>query len=218
MIQGRWVVGAVLLAGAGFCAGGSLSAETIVGGFVGAAGYRYIADADFADTAMLDDGLRASAFAMRIPGIDGGGVIGGLGVDDAHPAEAQLEAALSLLDFASNSAGESHGESLGMSGGSTVAHPAPTPPSLVDLRSVSSRGPIDLIDDVIAVPAGANNPTPSSAVGDDVLVEDAVPVLAVLGLVAAGLLLVEYLRRHRRAALARRVKRSFDRRPRPLHR
>jgi hypothetical protein len=62
-----------------------------------------------------------------------------------------------------------------------------------------------MVDDLAAAPTEANEDT-------NVDIEDAVPALAALSLLVAGLLLVGFVRRRRRAAIARRVKRSFERR------
>jgi hypothetical protein len=209
MTQGKLLVSAVLLAGAVVCAGGALPAATIVGGFTGSGGPPFAADADFADAATLGEWLPAPARAIRIPGIDDEGVIGGPAVNGVNPLDNRRAVVFPSLDFTSEAADSVDGEPLGTLAGTTVLDLGGTPSPPEDFASVSGGVSIDLIGDLVTAPTGTVDSTPPSVADDDLLFEDAVPVLAALGLLAAGFLLLRLGRRHRRAVVARRVKRQF---------
>jgi len=63
--------------------------------------------------------------------------------------------------------------------------------------------------------AAADDGDASSVITGDFRIEDAVPALAVVALFVAGLLLLWLVRRHRRAAFVRRIKRNVSRNRQP---
>jgi hypothetical protein len=81
-------------------------------------------------------------------------------------------------------------------------------PSLPPLRAGIAPA---LLDELVARPEDTEDTGPFWAGRGDIVVNYAVPALAVLALVVAGLLLRELVRRRQRAALARRIKRNFRR-------
>jgi hypothetical protein len=203
MTRGGLLVGAVLLAGAGVCASSASPVAITAGGFIGPGSLTSAADADrsFADTT-VSESLAAKAFAIPIPGIDDAAIFVGF-ADDL--AENQRAAAFPSLDFASGSTDDAGGEPLGAPARPAAVDVAGVLSPAEDFRTVSSGVSVDLVDDLAAAPTEANEDT-------NVDIEDAVPALAALSLLVAGLLLVGFVRRRRRAAIARRVKRSFERR------
>ena len=155
------------------------------------------------------NGSRRRRVAIRIPGIDDERVIGGPAVNGVNPPDNRRAVVFPSLDFTSEAAGSVDGEPLGTLAGTTVLGLGGTPSPSEDFASVSGGVSIDLIGDLVTAPTGTADSTPPSVADDDLLFKDAVPVLAALGLLAAGFLLLRLGRRHRRAVVARRVKRQF---------
>lgn len=216
MTQAISLAGAALLAGA-VCAGGAAPAAETRWGLIGSGCCPFGVDGNFADAARLDDRFRTPALASRISGIDEGAV-GGSVADDINGSENKGAAPLPSVDFTSGSAGRVDGEPREPAAGSAgvdVTRMLSPPQDFEILPSAISAA---VIEDLPAAPTEADQEAPSEIVGSDILVEDAVPALSALGLLSASFLLLGFVRRHRRAALARRVKRSFAQRARPLRR
>ncbi len=213
MNRGTLAVGAVLLAAAASGIGYASPAGSIGGGFMGSDGapLAALADSFLAGSSPVGERLQPDPFARRDDAVDVRGGLRGHAADEAAARGSGSAVASPSGDVPSGSGGDLEAELLKALEASTVFNPAAAPSPPEDYRILSS-GPVDLVNDLVVAPAAANDAAPSSVPGDDMLVQDAVPALAALGLVAAALLLREFVRRRRRAALARRVKRNFGRR------
>jgi hypothetical protein len=212
MNRGTLAVGAVLLAAAASATGYASPAGSIGGGFMGSDGapLAALADSFLAGSSPVGERLQPDPFARRDDAVDVRGGLRGHAADEAAARGSGSAVASPSGDVPSGSGGDLEAELLKALEASTVFNPAAAPSPPEDFRILSS-GPVDSVNDLVVAPAAANDAAPSDP-GDDMLVQDAVPALAALGLVAAALLLREFVRRRRRAALARRVKRNFGRR------
>jgi len=217
MIRGRLFVGAVLLTGAMVWTRGASPAATAAGGFLGSGGFPFAADLDggFDDALRVGDRFQIWALATRV---DVGSFFGGPAADDVDTTENAGPIPTPSVGFTSASAGDVDSETGESAAASTVIDVKPmlSPPE--DFQTVSNGVSIDPVEDLVPAPGDATDATSSTVADDDILIEDTVPALAALGLVSAGLLLVGLVRRRRRTAQARRVKRSFDRMRRSLRR
>lgn len=216
MTQAIALAGAVLIAGAAVCASGAAPAAETRWGLIGSGCCPFGADGNFADAAGPGDRFRTPVLVSRIPGIDEGAV-GGSVADDVNGSENKHPAPLASIDFASGSAGSADGESSEPAAGSADDITRMLSPPQ-DFEILPTAVLAAVIEDLPTAPAEADEAVPSEVVASDILFEDAVPALSALGLLSASFLLLGFVRRYRRAALARRIKRSFPQRVRPLRR
>jgi hypothetical protein len=209
MTRGRVLVGAVLVAGMGVCASGAARATAIISGLMGSGGFQFAAAGDgFGDTPTVGDPLAAEVLGGRIPRVNREEVFGGNAAAELNARESERALALAPLDFTSGSAGDVGGELSGRRGESGALDIARMLAPSEDFKTLSRGVSVDPIDDL----PETDKPTPSSDTADDIPFEDAVPALAALCLPPAGLLALGFVRRRRRAALARRIKQRFARR------
>lgn len=216
MTRGGWLLGPVILGAGVFGAGiGCAAAAPIAAQHLGPAGLGLVTSGgDLAVPPAFAEWMPAAALAARKPGIDPGGFFGGPAAGGLGERAAPIGAEPSSL------VGEAAEALLAV----LVRLPAPDAvamrPMAEDLRRLPG-GAEDVADALVITSSRAADETavshggPDPLVEADPLVEYAVPVLAAASLPAAGLLLLGLVRRHRRAALARRI-RSASARSAPL--
>jgi hypothetical protein len=88
---------------------------------------------------------------------------------------------------------------------------APIQSAFAGFRTQPSGIWADRLDDLVSVADQTDDKNPSWATGGDIFAKYAVPALAALALLVAGLLLGGFMRWRRRVALARRIKRNSAR-------
>ena len=209
MTRGRVLVGAALVVGMGVCATRAAGATAIVAGSMESGGFQLaVAGGGSGDTPTVGERLAAEVLGVRIPRADSGEVLGGSAAADTNASESKRALALAPLDFTSGSVGDRGGELRGLQGEPSALDIARMLAPSEDFATLS-RG---VSGDPIADLPETDKPAPYSDTDDSIPFEDAVPALAALCLPPAGLLLLGFVRRRRRAALARRIKQSFARR------
>jgi hypothetical protein len=141
------------------------------------------------------------------------------GASDADcPGRTRKDRSAPLPGLASGAVSDLDVEALGISAGIAAFDSTPLQSSFDGFWITASGAALEQLDDLVKERQNVDDPNawwiidPSWLAEGDIYVKDAVPALAVVALSVAGLLLFGLVRRRRRTALARRIKRSAGRR------
>lgn len=211
MTRGGWLLGPVILGAGMFAAGigGGAVAAPIAAQHLGPEGLGLTnSGGDVAVPTAFAEWMPAATLAARKPGIDPGGFFGG-------PAAGRLgERGAAIAAEPSSLLGEAAEALLAVLVRLPAPDAVPMRPMAEDWRRLP--GGADGDADALGITSSrAADETAISGSGADPLVKYAVPALAAASLPAAGLLFFGLVRRHRRVALARRI-RSASARSAPL--
>lgn len=202
MTRGGWLLGPVILGAGVFGAGigGCPVAAPIAAQHLGPEGLGLAnSGGDAAVSTAFAGWSPAAALAARKPGIEPGGFFGGPAAGGLGERGAAIGAEPSSL------LGEAAETLLAVLIRLPDSDAVPMRPMAEDLRRLPG-GAEGVADALVITSSRAADETAIPRNGADPLVEYAVPALAAASLPAAGLLFLGLVRRHRRAALARRIR------------